>query len=146
MGWRLRTAWPSTPTCTAKKVRPPMPSTGTSVLGSSSAVPHSGRVAGVSRSVALRRRIEITDIHSLDSDRTVSSLSCYSLALLSGQGRHGFAMYQSKVEVIGSKLRYSREFVRRKVLIQPDRTEDLRELQGIIGADQVAAVVLKRAQ
>jgi len=55
-------------------------------------------------------------------------------------------MYQSKVEVIGSKLRYSREFVRRKVLIQPDRTEDLRELQGIIGADQVAAVVLKRAQ
>jgi len=58
----------------------------------------------------------------------------------------GFAMYQSKVEVIGSKLRYSREFVRRKVLIQPDRTEDLRELQGIIGADQVAAVVLKRAQ
>jgi hypothetical protein len=57
----------------------------------------------------------------------------------------GFAMYQSKVEVIGSTLRYSREFVRRNVLIQPDRTEDLRKLEGIIGADEVAAVVLKRA-
>jgi hypothetical protein len=58
----------------------------------------------------------------------------------------GFAMYQSKVEVVGSTLRYSREFVRRNVLIQPDRTEDLRKLQGIIGADEIAAVVLKRAQ
>lgn len=57
----------------------------------------------------------------------------------------GFAMYQSKIEVIGSKLRYSREFVRRNVLIKPDRTEDLRKLNGIIGADEVAAVVLKRA-
>ncbi len=58
----------------------------------------------------------------------------------------GFAMYQSKVEVVGSKLRYSREFVQRNVLIPPDRTEDLRKLEGIIGADEVAAVVLKRAQ
>jgi len=58
----------------------------------------------------------------------------------------GFAMYQSKVEVVGSKLRYSREFVQRNVLIPPDRTEDLRKLEGIIGADEVASVVLKRAQ
>jgi hypothetical protein len=58
----------------------------------------------------------------------------------------GFAMCQSKVEVMGSKLRCSREFVRRNVLILPDRTEDLRTLQGTIGADEVAAVVLKRAQ
>jgi hypothetical protein len=49
-------------------------------------------------------------------------------------------------EVVGSKLRYSREFVQRNVLIPPDRTEDLRKLEGIIGADEVAAVVLKRAQ
>ena len=56
------------------------------------------------------------------------------------------ALPQSEVEVIGSKLRYSREFVRRNVLIPPDRTEDLRKLEGIIGADEVAAVVLKRAQ
>ena len=49
-------------------------------------------------------------------------------------------MCQSKGEVMGSKLRYSREFVRRNVLILPDRTEDLRKLQGTIGADEVAAV------
>jgi len=30
--------------------------------------------------------------------------------------------------------------------IQPDRTEELRKLEGIIGADEVAAMVLKRAQ
>lgn len=58
----------------------------------------------------------------------------------------GFATYQSKVEVTGTMLRYSREFVRRDVLIQPERTEDLRKLQGIIGADENSAVVLKRAQ
>jgi len=33
--------------------------------------------------------------------------------------------------------------VRRNVLIKPDRTEELRKLQGIIGADENAAVVLK---
>jgi hypothetical protein len=55
----------------------------------------------------------------------------------------GFAAYQSKVEVTGAKLRYTREFVRRNVLIKPDRTEELRKLQGIIGADENAAVVLK---
>jgi len=58
----------------------------------------------------------------------------------------GFAAYQSKVEVTGAKLRYSREYVRREVLIQPNRTEEMRKLQGIIGADENAAVVLKRAQ
>ncbi len=57
----------------------------------------------------------------------------------------GFAAYQSKVEVTGSKLRYSREFVRRDVLIKPDQTEELRKLQGVIGADENAAVVLKRS-
>jgi len=56
----------------------------------------------------------------------------------------GFATYQSKVEVTGSKLRYSREFIRREVLIQPGRTEELRKMQAIIGADENAVVVLKR--
>lgn len=58
----------------------------------------------------------------------------------------GFAVYESKTEVTGSKLRYSREFIRREVLIKPERTEDFRKLQGIIGADENAAVVLKRTQ
>ncbi len=57
----------------------------------------------------------------------------------------GFATYQSKIEVIGTKLKYSREFVRREVLLKPGQTEALRKMQGIIGADENVAVVLKRA-
>jgi hypothetical protein len=57
----------------------------------------------------------------------------------------GFATYQSKVEVEGSKVRYSREFVRRDVLIGPEHTEELRKFLGTIGADEAAVVVLKRA-
>jgi hypothetical protein len=56
----------------------------------------------------------------------------------------GFASYQSKVEVEGSKVRYSREFVRRDVWIGPEHTEDLRKFLGVIGADEAAVVVLKR--
>jgi hypothetical protein len=56
----------------------------------------------------------------------------------------GFATYQSKVEVEGSKVRYSREFVRRDVLVSPDKTEELRKFLGIIGADEAAVVVLKK--
>jgi len=58
----------------------------------------------------------------------------------------GFASYQSKVEMEGSKLRYSREFVRRDVLISPEHTEEFRKFLGTIGADEAAVVVLKRAQ
>jgi Domain of Unknown Function with PDB structure (DUF3857)/Transglutaminase-like superfamily len=58
----------------------------------------------------------------------------------------GFAAYHSKIEVMGARLRYSREFVRRDVLIPSNRTDDLHKLQGIIGADENNAVVLKRAQ
>jgi hypothetical protein len=57
----------------------------------------------------------------------------------------GFASYQSKVEVAGSTLRYTREFVRRDVLIGPEHTEELRKFLGTIGADEAAVVVLKRA-
>lgn len=57
----------------------------------------------------------------------------------------GFASYQSKIEVEGSKVRYSREFVRRDVLIGPERTEELRKFLGTIGADEATVVVLKRS-
>jgi hypothetical protein len=58
----------------------------------------------------------------------------------------GFATYESKVEVKGSTIRYSREFVRKDVLIPPENTEEVRKLLGVIGADEAAVVVLKRAQ
>lgn len=57
----------------------------------------------------------------------------------------GFASYQSKVEVSGSKLRYSRAYTVRELRVNPDRIADLRKLDGAIGADESAAVVLKRS-
>jgi transglutaminase-like putative cysteine protease len=57
----------------------------------------------------------------------------------------GFASYQSKVEVEGSKIRYWREYIVRDLSVDPDHVADWRKLQGVIGADEAAAVVLKRA-
>jgi len=56
----------------------------------------------------------------------------------------GFASYERKMEVSGSKLRYSREFIRREVLLKPDQIETLRKMRGIIGADENVNVILKR--
>jgi len=55
-----------------------------------------------------------------------------------------FASYQSKIEVHGSNLRYSREYISRNVQIGPERIADLRKFEGAIGADEMAAVVLKK--
>ena len=54
----------------------------------------------------------------------------------------GFASYQSKSEVTGSKLRYSREYVVRDLHVSPERLADLRKFEGMIGSDEMAAVVL----
>jgi len=58
----------------------------------------------------------------------------------------GFASYQSKIEVEGSKLRYWREYVVRDLSVTPNRFADLRQFEGRIGAEENAVVVLKRAQ
>jgi hypothetical protein len=55
----------------------------------------------------------------------------------------GFASYQSKVEVEGSKIRYWREYIVRDLSVKADHIEDWRKLQGVIGSDEAAAVVLK---
>jgi len=56
----------------------------------------------------------------------------------------GFASYQSKIEVDGSKLRYWREYIVRDLSVPPDKFADWVKLQGVIGADESAAVVLKK--
>ena len=56
----------------------------------------------------------------------------------------GFASYQSKIEVDGAKLRYWREYVVRDLAISPANMADWTKLEGVIGADEAAAVVLKR--
>lgn len=58
----------------------------------------------------------------------------------------GFASYQSKIEVEGKKLRYWREYVVRDLSVPPEKFADWAKLQGVIGADETAAVVLKRLQ
>jgi len=57
-----------------------------------------------------------------------------------------FATYESRVEVAGSKLKYSREYVRRDVLIPPEQTEQLRKFLGVIGSDEASVVILKHVQ
>ncbi len=56
----------------------------------------------------------------------------------------GFASYQSKTQVDGSKLHYWREYIVRELSVAPEKFEDWVKLQGMIGADETAAVVLKR--
>ena len=57
----------------------------------------------------------------------------------------GFASYESKTEVKGSKLTYWRQYVVRDISVPPEKFADWAKLQGVIGADEAAAVVLKRA-
>lgn len=56
----------------------------------------------------------------------------------------GFASYQSKFEVDGTKLRYWREYIVRDLSVPPEKFGDWVRLQGVIGADETAAAVLKR--
>ncbi|HEY1265106.1 MAG TPA: DUF3857 domain-containing protein [Terriglobales bacterium] len=58
----------------------------------------------------------------------------------------GFATYESKFEVDGSKLRYWREYVVKDLRVPAEKLPELRKFEGIIGSDEMAAVVLKRAQ
>ena len=48
----------------------------------------------------------------------------------------GFATYQSKIVVDGSKLQYWREYVIRQLSIPPEKFNDWARLQGSIGADE----------
>jgi transglutaminase-like putative cysteine protease len=56
----------------------------------------------------------------------------------------GFASYQSKFQVEGTKLHYWREYIVRDLSVPPEKFEDWVRLQGVIGADEAAAAVLKR--
>lgn len=58
----------------------------------------------------------------------------------------GFASYQSKIQVEGSKVRYWRQYLVRDVAVPREKYADWVKLQGVIGADEAAEVVLKRVQ
>lgn len=57
----------------------------------------------------------------------------------------GFATYESKIEMIGPKLRYWRQYTVRELTIPPQKYDDWTKLQGVIGADETAVAVLKRS-
>jgi hypothetical protein len=92
--------------------------------------------------------------HPVEFDGTSKETDVYEIELPPGyavddlpepaKADVGFATYQSRIEVMGSKLRYSREYTRRNVEIGPERMPDLRKFEGIIGADEAASVVLKK--
>jgi hypothetical protein len=56
----------------------------------------------------------------------------------------GFAGYESRIRIEGSKLRYWREYVVRDVTIPSEKYQEWTRLQEVIGSDEAAAVVLKR--
>ena len=56
----------------------------------------------------------------------------------------GFASYQSKTEVVGRSLRYTRSFEVRTLSLPADRAAELKSLYRIIAGDERSAVVLKR--
>ncbi|MBV9180289.1 MAG: DUF3857 domain-containing protein, partial [Acidobacteria bacterium] len=58
----------------------------------------------------------------------------------------GFASYQSSIQVEGLKLRYRREYVVRDLMVPSGQYEQWTRLEGMIGADEAAAVVLKRLE
>lgn len=56
----------------------------------------------------------------------------------------GFASYQSKTEVVGRSLRYTRSFEIRTLSLPADRAAELKSLYRIITGDERSSVVLKR--
>lgn len=55
----------------------------------------------------------------------------------------GFAVYRSRTELEGSRLRYSRSYEVRELLVPAARVEDYRRLQREIARDERAVVLLK---
>ena len=58
----------------------------------------------------------------------------------------GFASYQSKIEARGTQVNYWRELIVRELKVEPEQIGELRKFEGMIGADENAAVVLKRKE
>lgn len=58
----------------------------------------------------------------------------------------GFAVYESKTEVRGNSLHYSRAFTMREVTLPPDKYPELQKLAGVIASDEDSRAVLKRGK
>lgn len=58
----------------------------------------------------------------------------------------GFATYRSRYESKGEKIEYWREYKQKEVRVPAEKIEEVRKLEGLIGADEQAVVILKRAE
>jgi hypothetical protein len=58
----------------------------------------------------------------------------------------GFATYHSKYEVVGDKIQYWRQYDLKDIVVPAEKIGVLRNLEGRIGADEQAVVILKRAE
>ncbi len=58
----------------------------------------------------------------------------------------GFAAYESKTELRGNSLHYSRTFTMREVTLPPEKYPDVQKLAGVIAADEDSRAVLKRGK
>jgi len=55
-----------------------------------------------------------------------------------------WASYTSHIEIKGTKLHYSREYVQKALEVPPDKIEELRAFENKVAADESAVVVLKK--
>jgi hypothetical protein len=93
---------------------------------------------------------------AIDMESTMKATDEYDIALPEGyvvdelpdpvKEDFGFAAYESKTEVRGNSLHYSRTFTMREVTLPPDKYPELQRLAGVIASDEDSRAVLKRGK
>jgi len=92
----------------------------------------------------------------IDLESTMKATDEYDIALPEGyvvdelpdpvKEDFGFAAYESKTEMRGNLLHYSRTFTLRQVTLPADKYADVRKLASVIAADEDSRAVLKRGK
>lgn len=93
---------------------------------------------------------------AIDMESTMKATDEYDIALPDGyvvdelpdpvKEDFGFAAYESKTELRGNSLHYSRTFTMREVTLPADKYPEVQKLAGVIAADEDSRAVLKRGK
>lgn len=91
--------------------------------------------------------LDMEDAHVVTDDYTITLPDGYKVDDLPDPVKvdAGFATYESKTEVQGNKLHFTRKFVERAVELPADKNDALRKLIETINNDERSEVVLKKA-
>jgi hypothetical protein len=91
--------------------------------------------------------LDMEDAHVVTDDYTITLPDGYKVDDLPDPVKvdAGFATYESKSEVQGNKLHFTRKFVERAVDLPADKNDALRKLIETINNDERSEVVLKKA-